>query len=52
VFEATADAVPVIAPVDEFKDNPGGKEPDTIEYVIPISTGYINCVFNIVIIQR
>jgi hypothetical protein len=34
VFEATALAVPVIAAVDVFKDNPVGKEPDVIEYVI------------------
>ena len=34
VFETTADAVPVIAAVDEFKERPGGKEPAVIEYVI------------------
>jgi hypothetical protein len=34
VFETTSVAVPVIAAVDEFKDNPAGKEPDEIEYVI------------------
>jgi hypothetical protein len=31
VLVATADAVPVIAAVDAFKDNPVGKEPDVIE---------------------
>jgi hypothetical protein len=34
VFEPTALAVPVIAAVDAFKDNPVGKEPALIEYVI------------------
>jgi hypothetical protein len=34
VFEPTAVAVPVIAPVDELIERPGGKEPDVIEYVI------------------
>ena len=34
VDEPTADAVPVIAPVDEFIDNPVGKAPAEIEYVI------------------
>ena len=34
VFEPTADAVPVMAPVDAFKERPVGKEPDAIEYVI------------------
>jgi hypothetical protein len=34
VFEATAEAVPVIAAVDVLKDNPAGKEPALIEYVI------------------
>jgi hypothetical protein len=34
VFEPTAEAVPVISPVDEFKERPDGKEPDVIEYVI------------------
>ena len=34
VFEPTADAVPVIAPVDELIERPVGKAPDVIEYVI------------------
>jgi hypothetical protein len=34
VFEASVGAVPVIAPVEEFKVNPVGKAPDVIEYVI------------------
>jgi hypothetical protein len=41
VFEATADAVPEIAPVDELKDNPAGKEPDEIEYVIVSPSGSV-----------
>jgi hypothetical protein len=41
VFEPTADAVPVIAPVDVFKDNPVGKEPDAIEYVIVSPSGSV-----------
>jgi hypothetical protein len=31
VFEPTVEAVPVIAPVDEFIDNPAGKAPAVIE---------------------
>ena len=34
VFETTASAVPEIAPVDAFKDNPVGKEPAVSVYVI------------------
>jgi hypothetical protein len=34
VFEATALAVPEIAPVDELIERPAGKEPAVIEYVI------------------
>ena len=34
VFETTAVAVPVIAAVDAFKDNPVGKEPAVSVYVI------------------
>jgi hypothetical protein len=41
VFVPTADAVPVIAAVDEFKDNPAGKEPDEIEYVIVSPSGSV-----------
>ena len=41
VFETTAVAVPVIAAVDEFKERPGGKEPDVIEYVIVSPSGSV-----------
>ena len=41
MFEPTDDAVPVIAPVDEFKDNPVGKEPDVSEYVIVSPSGSV-----------
>jgi hypothetical protein len=34
VFEATAEAVPENAAVDEEKESPAGNEPDVIEYVI------------------
>jgi hypothetical protein len=34
VFETTADAVPVMAAVDAFKERPVGREPALIEYVI------------------
>ena len=41
VFVTTADAVPVIAPVDELIERPVGKEPDVIEYVIVSPSGSV-----------
>ena len=41
VFEPTADAVPVIIPVEELIFSPEGREPALIEYVIVSPSGSV-----------
>ena len=52
VFEPTADAVPSIAPVDEFKERPAGKEPAVIEYVIVSPSGSVAAADESVYVER